>query len=373
MDEIRVNTDELRNGSQSLTNSHAELASVQVQINTTVSGIWNAYDGQLRQSLNRIVGGSVQIGSHLESRASELKAELLSRAIGFEAANEAGKGAVLGASTSFTQFIDTTPTLGFWSTFNRWREKAFTICSTAGLAIERFLPLIFVAVKPSILSPIPEVVKSSNSLSEKTGFGVLMERYKQENTDPNVEKKGFGYLSEKYKYFAYYNIQPKAQGILYGSAACLPTCISMVLDFYHSGDPTLNTATPEELIKMLNPNDGNPTGQHPGIGFDKFHNKLDKKGYDVETFQLGDVNDLTSKLKEGPIIVNVKVKLTSKPARDIAPGGDMDHSLLVKAIDKDSVVVNDPWSGSEKVFSRETFKTMWTKGGNWVATVRPLH
>jgi uncharacterized protein YvpB len=71
------------------------------------------------------------------------------------------------------------------------------------------------------------------------------------------------------------------------------------------------------------------------------------------------------------VIVNAGVKLVSKPARDITQAGSTNHSILVKAISDDSVLVNDPWSGSEKSFSRELFEKMWSNGQNYMVIVRP--
>ena len=83
------------------------------------------------------------------------------------------------------------------------------------------------------------------------------------------------------------------------------------------------------------------------------------------------MDELGNALNDGPVIVNSKVGLVSAPARDILPNGSTNHSILVKAINSDSVVINDPWSGAEKILPRATFEQMWNGGGNYMVIVRP--
>ncbi len=164
-----------------------------------------------------------------------------------------------------------------------------------------------------------------------------------------------------------YDIPAKSQGTLYGSAACLPTSASMVLDHFHAQNADNQTASPDALIGMLDKGDGTWGN---GIGLDKMNDDLAELGYKT-TISSGNMDDLGTALKDGPVIVNSHVGLVSVPARDITANGSVNHAILVKAINSDSVVVNDPWSGTEKIFPRSTFEQIWNGGSNYMILVRP--
>ena len=168
-------------------------------------------------------------------------------------------------------------------------------------------------------------------------------------------------------YDVYYDIQPKSQGTLYGNAACLPTSMSMVMEYYHSKNSVNSTASPSDLLDMLDPGDGT---RGNGVGLDKLNDDLAELGYssDVRT---GSMDDLNAALREGPVIVNTRVGLIKTSVRDITPNGSVNHALLVKAINANTILVNDPWGGAEKTFSRKTFEQIWKGGGNYMVIVRP--
>jgi hypothetical protein len=263
MSEIQVSTSELRSGSQNLSSAANEIGGVKNQIGGIPASVGNAYDGQLRQVLQGILGGGVQIGAHLQSRSIELGDELLSRAMGFEAANEAVKGSVLGASTAYVNFVSTTKKFSFLSFLGVSRSKALSIWGISGLA--GFMSLFFVKTQPEILTPFPEAgtfdqhseaTQSSKPNSQKTGFGILMEEYEQkrqasENENSNKPVPIEESESPTTQYDTYYDVPIKSQGTAYGSAACLPTSISMVMDYYKTQNANNNTASPDDLIKML--------------------------------------------------------------------------------------------------------------------------
>lgn len=89
MSEIQVNTNDLYNGSQNLKAAADEIGNIQNQVGSVAVSVGNSYNGQLRQAIEGIVGGSVQTGTRLQNRASQLGEELFSRASGFESANQA--------------------------------------------------------------------------------------------------------------------------------------------------------------------------------------------------------------------------------------------------------------------------------------------
>lgn len=229
--------------------------------------------------------------------------------------------------------------------------------------LDRFFP------KPGILSPLPD------ASSEPSGFGKLLQESPQ--TSPSAQaapppsssaqSEPVPLPSPSEGYDIYHDIPPKSQGALYGSAACLPTSMSMVLDHYHSQDPANASASPNDLIGMLDQGDGT-FGR--GITLDRMNDDLAELGYESKVSS-SDMDGLSNALQDGPVIVNSKVGLVGSPARDITPNGSTNHAIVVKAISADSVVVNDPWSGAEKTFPRETFEKIWSGGGNYMIVVRP--
>ncbi len=220
---------------------------------------------------------------------------------------------------------------------------------------------------PVIVSPLP--TNPSTTSSETSGFGELLKKSPPaESPVATASAQPITPVqSPDKKYDTYYDILAKSQGTLYGSAACFPTSISMVMDYYHAKNSDFKTATPKELVDMLDPGDGSSAG----IGLDKLENDVAELGYKSTPPYQSNMDDLSTKLKEGPVIVNMGVSLISQPDRDIQGAGNTNHSMLVKGINADSVVVNDPWSGAEKIYPRETFEKMWSKGQNYLIIVRP--
>lgn len=229
--------------------------------------------------------------------------------------------------------------------------------------LDKFFP------RSSIVSPLPD-----NS-APTSGFGKLLQESPQATLSAQVAPPAVSSPSAPTVptplpsdgYDIYYDIPPKSQGVLYGSAACLPTSASMVLDHYHSQNPANQTASPNDLIGMLDQGDGTFGS---GITLDKMNDDLSELGYQ-SAVSSSDMQGLTNALQDGPVIVNSKVGLVSSPARDILPNGSTNHAIVVKAVNSDSVVVNDPWSGAEKSFPRDTFEKMWAGGGNYMIVVRP--
>ncbi len=150
MSEIQVITTDLRSGSQSLDGAGKELWGVKSQVSGIPGSVGNAYDGQLQQALQGILGGAAQTAAQLQSRSVDLGDELLSRAAGFEAANEAAKGSVLGASSNYMNFIETIKRLGFLSFLSNLKEKALLLWSMGGLTTGL---MSWLFAKPEIVTP----------------------------------------------------------------------------------------------------------------------------------------------------------------------------------------------------------------------------
>ncbi|MBT7191907.1 MAG: hypothetical protein HN916_17155 [Anaerolineae bacterium] len=166
----------------------------------------------------------------------------------------------------------------------------------------------------------------------------------------------------------YYDMPPKSQGMLLGSAACLPTSISMVTDYFHAQDGVNQTATPTELVNMLDEGDAGTKG----VILNRMNDDVSEMGYqNVKLESDASFDDLSTSIKDGPVIVNAGVELTLGDVRDIQKAGHVNHAMVVKGINAERVVVNDPWSGAEKIFSREIFSQMWSNGGNYMVLIRP--
>jgi len=166
----------------------------------------------------------------------------------------------------------------------------------------------------------------------------------------------------------YHPVTPQSQEDAHGRAACFPTSVSMVLDYYHSRNPSNRFASRDDLIAMLDPGDGIPG---KGVGLDRLNDDLSELGYTAIT-RSGSMDDLRNFLREGPVIVNLKVDLIGPPGSgDIRLGHTYDHSVVVKGMSDDAVLINEPWSGKEKVIDRATFEQMWGEGKNYMVIIRP--
>ncbi len=220
---------------------------------------------------------------------------------------------------------------------------------------------------PEISSPIAEYPKSSSPLGALLQEDVSSSAQPSQASSPVKTETAPTSQSPKTAPQGVYDISPKAQGQLYGNRACLPTSISMVLDYYHAKDPKNVTASPADLIKMLDSGDGTP---QTGIGLDRLNDDLSELNY-RSTVKVSNMEGLKSILNNGPVVVNTQVGLLSRPNRDIIPNGSYNHAILVKGIDDKSVIVNDPWSGKEKTIPLATFEKIWKKGGNYVIVIRP--
>jgi hypothetical protein len=166
----------------------------------------------------------------------------------------------------------------------------------------------------------------------------------------------------------YHPVTPQSQEDAHGRAACFPTSVSMVLDYYHSRNPSNRFASRDDLIAMLDPGDGT---KGKGVGLDRLNDDLSELGYTAIT-RSGSMDDLRNFLREGPVIVNLKVDLIGLPGSgDIRLGHTYDHSVVVKGISDNAVLINEPWSGKEKVIDRATFEQMWGEGQNYMVIIRP--
>lgn len=165
---------------------------------------------------------------------------------------------------------------------------------------------------------------------------------------------------------SYYNITPQDQGNLYGSAACGPTSVSMIMDYYHQKDAHNLNATPQEIISGLDKGDGTLGS---GISLSRLDDDIQEYGYQVNWQTSASLDDLKKTLKEGPAIINGMVDLKGQDI-DI-PGSQVNHSMVVKGISPEKVIINDPWSGTEKEIPINDFQTMWERSKSVLYVIRP--
>ena len=248
------------------------------------------------------------------------------------------------------------------------------LLTTLPLWLQRLLERLF--PPPHIHAPIVEEAPKKGALAETIRRG--FERAQPTRVVQRIEvNPGLGVTQPEapqptaaqppVSYDVYHQVPVHSQGNAFGSAACLPTALGMVTEYHHARSADLKSVSPSDLIAASDPGDGT-SGK--GFGFDSLNDEMDDRGYKVN-LRTGNLQELEKALKEGPLIANVKVDLTSGPARDIRPGNGYYHSVVVKGMNADSVVINDPWSGAEKVFSRTDFEGMWRGGGNLMLEVRP--
>lgn len=191
MSEIKVNTSDLRSGSQRLDDTAMELGKTQSQISNLPSQVRNSYDGQLRQALDRIIGGDYQTSVRLQSRAHELSAELLGRSHAFEAANQASFSSM---SNMCRQFPDpSSRTLpGSVLLTKAEQTKATLLFGIAGLVGASAITTI---PKPSFLTKysVESVDKTIDILGEKDlmSYAGFREIGRHLNTLVGNKKAGF--------------------------------------------------------------------------------------------------------------------------------------------------------------------------------------
>jgi predicted double-glycine peptidase/uncharacterized protein YukE len=172
-----------------------------------------------------------------------------------------------------------------------------------------------------------------------------------------------------------FNVPAKSQGELYGNAACSPTSVSMVLDYYSAQNAQNRTASPQEIIAMMDKGDGT---YGKGMSLSNLTDELNDLGYKNVTQQVGaQYADLRAAVKDGPVIVTSGVKIvgpgtvTANVARAIDGPGNTIHAMVVTGVGDDQVNINDPWSGQQMQLPRDTFEKMWSRGSSAVYSIRP--
>lgn len=165
-----------------------------------------------------------------------------------------------------------------------------------------------------------------------------------------------------------YSVPIKSQGTLGGSAACAPTSVSMILDYYHNLDPQNKTAAPAELLAMLDKGDFT---HGKGMSLNQITDELQDLGYHDVTAQVdAGLSDLQNHLQQGPVITTVRLDMKSG---QLAATGSVVHAVVVKGLSADgqTVFINDPWTGSEVRLPVADFAATWQGGKNGLYVIRP--
>lgn len=373
MSEIQVSTRDLHNGSQNLNGAADEIGGVQNQVSNATASVSNAYDGQLRHALDGIVGGSAQTGTRLQNRAVDLGNELTSRATGFEAANEIERSTVLGVSTAYNIFIDSTPRLGGVSFLNKI-ENASSIWIIGGLSsIAGFLSLFFTSSKPEILLPIPET-RPNSSQQNKSELGKLMEKFEQEKQEEAKQKAALDAKKKddegkKAKYISQFPARDDDGTFLSGQEkndSCAIASTKMVIK-----QVTGVEIKESDLRTASNDIDGGyhnkgTWGTSPSSLDDLVNTKYgDAASANYESGQT--IGNLESAIGEGKgIVVSVKISEWI--------GGSKAHSVTVVGIttenDQKVILVNDPWppgTGKRLSVPVADFERAWYGDAMYVA------
>jgi predicted double-glycine peptidase len=165
-----------------------------------------------------------------------------------------------------------------------------------------------------------------------------------------------------------YPVPLKSQGSLGGSAACAPTSVSMILDYYHNLDGQNQTATPQELLTMLDKGDFT---QGKGMSLSRITDELQDLGYANISAQVNaSQTDLQNHLQQGPVITTVRLDMQTN---QLMATGSVVHAVVVKGISGDgqTVFINDPWTGSEVLLPLADFAATWQGGSNGLYVIRP--
>jgi uncharacterized protein YukE/uncharacterized protein YvpB len=219
-----------------------------------------------------------------------------------------------------------------------------------------------------VISPIPDE-------ETKTGPDAPVAPTEEQPAAPPAPETTAPPPEPEKKYDVLYDVPVKSQGDSYGSAACSPTSVSMVLDYFHNQDSNNKTISTNDLIKAMDTSDGTPGH---GIALTNLTDELNDLGYKNISVKVdASMDDLKSQLASGPVIVTAGVKIvgpgsvTPGVPRAIPGPGNTIHAMVVKGINADTVVVNDPWSGSEMEIPTEIFQKMWSNGSAAYYSIRP--
>ncbi len=154
------------------------------------------------------------------------------------------------------------------------------------------------------------------------------------------------------------------QGLTFGATptafGCTPTAATMVLAYWHEGDSSFRTLSPQELLDL---NTEQKEFSATGTSSTNVHDDVRSLGYTVtQDYPNSDFGALQEQVERGPVVAIVKLGM--------GPTGTP-HAVVVTGISPDGtrVRINDPWTGQSATYSREQFESTWGSSfGDGVST-----
>jgi hypothetical protein len=223
------------------------------------------------------------------------------------------------------------------------------------------------------------VPPNANQQKPVSGFGRELERIKQEEATRQAEEaKKLQEAAQRQKQPRQVPLRSQANLVYKNKPTnygCAPTAASMIMDYWHSKDPSKNTASPQDLIdENVAENEFGGTG----MGIDKLKDDLKSLGYNSGIDDPLHVNvkwdDLKAAVEKGPVIANVMSRITTQPrSSTLGTTGDY-HSVVVTDITDNSVTINDPWDGKTHTYTIDEFKKSWgakSGGANVFLEIQP--
>lgn len=385
MSTLHLLPDSARAAAQSLKNSSATLAAHLQELTSAAHRLDSAWQGGGKDvfvsemdSLIRILNGRqeelVQLVARLEREIAEWEETDQRGASGWQNNQwnaawlqrqaslpfAAGQGGAFWQSTSILPLMTAVSLGSFFAGIPAWLQSL----------LDRLFP------PAPVISPVPD---DPTIGIKKGGLHDLIDKKFPDQTPtatPSAKPVETAPAAQPEKKFdILYDVPTESQGDLYGSAACSPTSASMVLEYFHNKDSSNQTIAPDKLIAMMDKGDGTPGA---GISLSNLTDELNDLGYRNITTQVNaSMDDLKIQLQSGPVIVTAGAKIvgpgsiTSDVPRAVTGPGSVIHAMVVKGVSADTVVVNDPWSGSEMQISTDTFNQMWSNGSNGLYAIRP--
>lgn len=210
---------------------------------------------------------------------------------------------------------------------------------------------------PLAVLPTPQTAPVTSSGPPLETFGDVMARW--DRTKGNAPA---GYSND------YSNVPVEAQGTLAGSAACVPTSVSMVTEYYHNVDVKLPAEDPRQMLGLLDPGELTPGS---GMQMSDITDEVTKLGYGTARVEVGsNMDELKKLLHDGPVVMAGGV---SYPAGNGPMPGNYSHAMVVEGMSDDGsrVLINDPWLGKRVELSAKTFESIWAKQDNQILLIRP--
>ena len=200
--------------------------------------------------------------------------------------------------------------------------------------------------------------KSSGTAAGSTsGFGALIEKSQQElpvSGQTQAEPVKMPVVTERSDGQWWADVPVKNQAELrykgtpteYG---CVPTSASMVMDYWHSQDPSRMTADPQELL-TTNENQGQFSPL--GMTINQLNDDVTPLGYTSNTFTGSDLATLKAAVDQGPVIAVVHLNMRASGTA---------HAVVVTGISPsdNQVRINDPWTGKSQTYTWDQFERSW--------------